>query len=196
MVEREFPSSSGPYESGVTAVVKWYNPTKGFGFVKPTDGAPDAFLHASLVNQTGHQDLPQGTTIVCDITHGPRGPQVASIREVTMPDPSEIPPPRPGGPGGRMGGGPRRGGFGGGFGGGGGGYGGGSSGPPVEGTVKFYNAEKGFGFIVPDDGGKDVFVSARTLERAGIPPLQPEQRVRVSTRMGEKGPMAQRVEIL
>jgi CspA family cold shock protein len=111
-----------------------------------------------------------------------------------MPDPSEVPPPRTGGPGGRPGG-PRRSfgaGPGGGF--GGGGYGGG--GPTLEGKVKFYNTEKGFGFIVPDDGSKDIFISARVLERGGLPPLQPEQRVRVSTRMGEKGPMAQRVEIL
>jgi CspA family cold shock protein len=66
----------------------------------------------------------------------------------------------------------------------------------LDGTVKFYNAEKGFGFIVPDDGSKDVFVSARTLTRAGIGALQPEQRVRVATRMGDKGPMAHRVELL
>ena len=80
--------------------------------------------------------------------------------------------------------------------GGGAGFGGGEGGEVVEGKVKFYNAEKGFGFIVPDDGSKDVFISARTLTRAGIAALEAEQRVRVTTRMGQKGPMAAHVELL
>ena len=66
----------------------------------------------------------------------------------------------------------------------------------VEGVVKFFNNEKGFGFIIPDDGGKDVFISARTLTRAGIDSLEAQQRVRVTTRLGQKGPMAERVELL
>jgi CspA family cold shock protein len=160
---------SGPYRTEVAAVVKWYNRTKGFGFVKPNDGAPDAFLHASLVAQAGHEDLVDGTSMVCDIADGPRGPQVAAIHSIEPPT-ETMPRSRP----------PRF---------------AGSEGL-VEGTVKFYNAEKGFGFIVPDDGSKDVFVSARTLTRAGIAALEAEQRVRVATRMGQKGPMAARVELL
>jgi len=45
------------------------------------------------------------------------------------------------------------------------------------GTVKFYNAAKGYGFIQPDDGGKDVFVHATALERAGLHALDEGQRV-------------------
>jgi cold shock protein len=45
------------------------------------------------------------------------------------------------------------------------------------GTVKFYNGQKGFGFIQPDDGGKDVFVHATALERAGIRNLVEGQKV-------------------
>ena len=45
------------------------------------------------------------------------------------------------------------------------------------GTVKFYNSQKGFGFIAPDDGGKDVFVHATALERAGIRTLNEGQKV-------------------
>jgi len=49
------------------------------------------------------------------------------------------------------------------------------------GTVKFYNNQKGFGFIAPDDGGKDVFVHATALERAGIRTLNEGQKVTFDT---------------
>ena len=49
------------------------------------------------------------------------------------------------------------------------------------GTVKFYNDQKGFGFIAPDDGGKDVFVHATALERAGLRGLREGQKVRFDT---------------
>jgi cold shock protein len=180
MVNRRPPQLSEPYRTGVSALVKWYNPTKGFGFVQPEDGSPDAFLHASLVAQSGHEDLPEGTALVCDIAEGPRGPQVAAIQSVEPPSEPVMrsrPPRRPGGFGG------------------GAGYAA-AEGDVVEGVVKFFNNEKGFGFIIPDDGGKDVFISARTLTRAGINSLEAQQRVRVTTRLGQKGPMAERVELL
>jgi cold shock protein len=181
MVNRRPPQLSDPYRTGVSALVKWYNPTKGFGFVQPEDGSPDAFLHASLVAQSGHEDLPEGTALICDIAEGPRGPQVAAIQSVEPPSEPVMrsrPPRRPGGFGG------------------GGGYAAAAEGDVVEGVVKFFNNEKGFGFIIPDDGGKDVFISARTLTRAGINSLEAQQRVRVTTRLGQKGPMAERVELL
>ncbi len=49
------------------------------------------------------------------------------------------------------------------------------------GTVKFYNSQKGFGFIQPDDGGKDVFVHATALERAGLSGLSDGQKVSFDT---------------
>ena len=52
----------------------------------------------------------------------------------------------------------------------------------TSGKVKFYNAQKGFGFIAPDDGQKDVFVHATALERAGISMLQEGQKVNFDTR--------------
>jgi CspA family cold shock protein len=54
--------------------------------------------------------------------------------------------------------------------------------PMITGTVKFYNGQKGFGFIQPDDGGKDVFVHATALERAGIRGLHEGQKVSFDTR--------------
>jgi CspA family cold shock protein len=152
---------------GVTAVVKWFNALKGFGFVQMDDGSPDAFLHVSVLSAIGRQELPDGTTILCDIMEGPRGLQVASITRIeSIPDVQasshEMGPP----------------------------------GDTVEGTVKFYNQAKGFGFVIPDDGGKDVFISARTLQQAGLMTLEANQRVRLTTRMGHKGPMAQRLEVI
>ena len=152
----------------ITAVVKWFNPTKGFGFVQPSDGSPDAFMHVSVVTRSGIRHLPQGATIVCDLCAGPKGPQVASVHRIE--DMPEAPPPHDSDFGGPT--------------------------TEVEGTVKFYNREKGFGFVVPDDGSKDVFISARVLERTGLQNLDPEQRVRLAIRNGHKGPMADNIELI
>ncbi len=51
----------------------------------------------------------------------------------------------------------------------------------TNGTVKFYNESKGYGFIAPDDGGKDVFVHATALERAGLRALNEGQKVSFET---------------
>ena len=55
------------------------------------------------------------------------------------------------------------------------------------GTVKWYNPTKGFGFIAPEDGGKDVFVHASALERAGLSGLQDEQKVTFDLESGRDG---------
>src|SRR5690606_10430885 len=82
MMNRRHHDSSPLLMQEVSAVVKWYNPTKGFGFVQLNDGSPDAFLHVSIVEQSGHGDLPEGTIIVCDISEGRKGPQVAVIHRI------------------------------------------------------------------------------------------------------------------
>ena len=66
----------------VSAVVKWFNTTKGFGFVQLNDGAPDAFLHVSVVERSGNREFYEGTTIVCDLMQGRKGLQVAEIHSV------------------------------------------------------------------------------------------------------------------
>ena len=66
----------------VKAVVKWFNATKGFGFVQLSEGAPDAFLHISVVERTGHRELHEGAAIVCDLMQGRKGLQVAQIHSV------------------------------------------------------------------------------------------------------------------
>ena len=178
--------------------VKWFNATKGYGFITLDNGG-DAFCHASALQATGHSDVPPGTSIVCDLADSQRGLQVVAVHSVdtsTAEAPSR---------------GPRRDGFGGGdrFGGGGGygggGYGGGGygghrdsapSGPMVEGKVKFFNDQKGFGFVMPDSGSGDIYLHASALRRSGVQAVEPDQRIRYSTRQGNKGVEVDRVEII
>jgi CspA family cold shock protein len=63
------------------------------------------------------------------------------------------------------------------------------------GTVKWFNAQKGFGFIVRDDGGKDAFIHASVLERSGVATLNEGQRVLIDIAEGRKGPEAVRVRL-
>ena len=60
----------------------------------------------------------------------------------------------------------------------------------MTGTVKFFNQDKGFGFITPDGGGKDVFVHATAVERAGMKTLREGQRVLFDTEADARGPKA------
>ena len=64
---QRFEAPSGP---PVQAVVKWYNPDKGFGFVHLADGSGDAFLHVSVVERSGHVSIPPGATIEVRVSPG------------------------------------------------------------------------------------------------------------------------------
>jgi CspA family cold shock protein len=66
----------------------------------------------------------------------------------------------------------------------------------VAGTVKFYDARKGFGFVTPDKGTVDIYVGADALKRSGLEFLQPQVRVRVFTKRGPKGVEAEKVAFL
>lgn len=168
-------------QANVTATVKWFNGSKGFGFVAPADGTPDAFLHISALERAGLTQIAEGTTIVCDLGQGNRGPQVVWVHEVDASTAVENP---SSGPAGRDGGAPRRPQQ--------------DRGPAqtYEGVVKFFSAEKGFGFVAVDEGGKDVFVHIKALERSGIRALETGQRVRVVTTQGQKGPQADSVDLI
>jgi CspA family cold shock protein len=190
--------------------VKWFNATKGYGFITLDNGG-DAFCHASALQATGHSDVQPGTTIVCDLADSQRGLQVVTVHSVdisTAEAPSRGPRRDFGGGGGGYGGGRDFGGGGRDFGGGGsrdfggGGYGGGNhrdsgpSGPMVEGKVKFFNDQKGFGFVMPDSGSGDIYLHASALRRSGVQAVEPDQRIRYSTRQGNKGVEVDRVEII
>ena len=168
--------------------VKWFNGTKGFGFIEPTDNSGDVFVHISAVERAGLSALNEGDTVEYELVADRRtGKSSADNLVVT----GHGAPTSGGGEGGGYGDRapraprPDRGGYGGGGGfggGGGGGYGGGgggggASGPAVTGVVKFFNTTKGFGFIQPENGGADVFVHISAVERSGLRSLNEGQRV-------------------
>ena len=165
---QRFDAPSGP---PVQAVVKWYNPDKGFGFVELADGSGDAFLHVSVVERSGHGNVPHGATLQVRAGPGPKGQQVTEILSVDSSTAQQEQPRR---------GRPERPLY------------APAGGAAVEesGTVKWYNGMKGFGFIASDRGGKDIFVHASALERAGITGLTEGQRVAVDVIDGRKGPEA------
>jgi CspA family cold shock protein len=66
----------------------------------------------------------------------------------------------------------------------------------AQGTVKWFNSEKGFGFIATDDGGKDVFVHYSELQGSGFRTLDENQRVEFDVEQGQKGPQAVRVKTI
>ncbi|MCP3804449.1 cold-shock protein [Allokutzneria sp. A3M-2-11 16] len=66
----------------------------------------------------------------------------------------------------------------------------------TQGTVKWFNSEKGFGFITPDNGGADVFVHYSEIQSSGYRSLEENQRVEFEIGQGQKGPQAQQVRPL
>jgi CspA family cold shock protein len=121
-----------------------------------------------VLQRAGYRDIPEGATIVCDLSMGQNGPQVAFIHEVEVPEGAQDPV----------------------------GMDASDTEEEIDGVVKFFSADKGFGFVTPDGGGKDVYVGSRALEYSGLTNLDAGQRMRMMCRMGKKGPMAGRVELI
>src|SRR6059036_699519 len=154
----------------VEAKVKWFNASKGFGFVTLSDGSQDAFLPMAVLRRAGYEDVREGASIACEVAAGAKGPLVTAVLNVD----NSTAAPAPGGTDRR---GPR-------------------SAATIEGAVKWFEPEKGYGFISPDGGGKDVFIHITALRRSGISALDPGQRVRVEVVDGKKGLEAERVTLI
>lgn len=164
------PSPAGP---PVDAVVKWFNAEKGFGFAELGDGSGDAFLHIAVLEAAGRRTVMPGAKLRVHTGRGQKGPQITQVLEVDESTAREAPPrsdrPRPGGgaPGRRsvdL-----------------------STAVEMIGTVKWFNNEKGFGFVAAEDGGKDIFVHISVLERSGLPGLAEGQRVSMQVVETPKG---------
>ncbi len=61
--------------------VKWFNSTKGYGFVTPDDGSPDVFVHFSAIDGTGYRELIEGERVEFEQTQGQKGPQATKVRK-------------------------------------------------------------------------------------------------------------------
>ncbi len=159
----------------IEAIVKWFNLSKGFGFVAPADGSPDAFMHISVLTRIGLQQITEGTKLSILIGQGPKGRQVLQILDVL--GQGELPPSssdetnshaqEPIGPTEEM-----------------------------QGVVKWFKPEKGFGFIAPNDEGKDIFVHKSVIAKLGLVTLETGQQVRMDVHTSPKGREAVSIEIL
>ena len=152
-------------------VVKFFNPQKGFGFIVRDDGGEDVFVHISAVEQAGLTDLADGQPL--EFTLVDRGGRISAtnLRIEGEPMPVE----RSGGGGGAGGaGGPQR----------------QLTGEKASGTVKFFNAMKGFGCIQRDDGQPDAFVHISAVERAGMPTLNEGDRLDFELEVDRRGKYA------
>lgn len=198
--------------TNVTATVKWFKPEKGFGFVRLADGSGEAFLHASVLAAASLPNPVEGTTVVCDLAQGAKGPQVVAIHSATPPETPPAPrarnqrPPRaaaqPAGQAAGQGGQPEDGGE-------------GFARPPkpqrerrerqaepagpatmAYGTVRWYNLDSQSGLIEPWEEGATVYFDRATLRQSGLDIVADGEDVRYLAVGSEDAPVAQRVELI
>lgn len=143
--------------------VKWFNAVKGYGFLALESDNSDAFLHVTTLRQAGHEDLKPGATVVCAGVRGPKGWQVMKVLDVDLSTAIAVtpkPPPVPDGV---------------------------AVGDYVSALVKWYNNERGYGFVTREAADGDIFVHAAVLRRHGMESLAPGQKVMIRVAEGQKG---------
>jgi cold shock protein len=155
----------------LTGVIKWFDVSKGFGFIVPDNGMPDILLHVTCLRRDGYQTAYEGARVLCEVLQRPKGLQafrIVSMDESTAVHPAQMPPARTH-----------------------------VTVTPTSGLeraqVKWFNRLRGFGFLTRGEGTPDIFVHMETLRRYGIAELRPGQTVLVRFGPGPKGLMAAEV---
>ena len=128
----------------VTGQIKWFDAHKGYGFITPDapPGAGDILLHQTCVRQSGFSRACEGASVVCEAVKGPRGLQASRILSLDNATAQVMP----------AGGNPR--------------YVAEPRGPAFEGTVKWFNRAKGYGFVSRGIGTPDIFIHMETCAAA------------------------------
>jgi cold shock protein len=155
----------------LAGAIKWFDVSKGYGFIIPDNGLPDVLLHVTCLRRDGYQTAYEGARVVCEVLQRPKGLQafrILSMDESTAIQPTQLPPARTH-----------------------------VQVTPTSGleraVVKWFNRLRGFGFLTRGDGTPDIFVHMETLRRYGLTELRPGQTVLVRFGPGPKGMMAAEV---
>ncbi|QTE27945.1 cold-shock protein [Pengzhenrongella sicca] len=161
---------------GADGTVSWYDGDKGFGFIAPESGGPDVFVHVRALTG-GLTELQEGDRVTYDVVESERGPHARDVALTRSSTPRGVPATSTtrarSGHDEAADDAPVRGG---------------------EGVVVRYDEERGFGFIAPDAAGADLFVHVSVIR--GADALREGDRVRYQVRQSDRGPQADRVELM
>ncbi|MGB1077054.1 MAG: cold shock domain-containing protein [Bdellovibrionales bacterium] len=169
-MEQEIAKPQQNVQTATTCYLKWFNTAKGFGFVVPEGATDDVFLHASILQRGGHPIIGKGALLSCVVDKSDNGYFVKDVLKIIQP--GECPFAK--------------------------------SDEEIEtlgehvvrGLVKWYDEEKEFGFIIPDDGVKDIFIHKSCLESSDLETLVAGQSVIVTYKPVLKGREALTVKVV